>query len=292
MFPIVSREKFIGLSTEAKPTASQLAGATFLEYDTGLLKIHNGVEWVIKADPEPFLYRIAEGKITGKERWFKIAHNPTLSTAAIISPNNLASYVWPAEGKQPVLASSSVEDDPDKGGEVAGTGIHAVTVTYLDEDYIERTEDVALNGTTEVTMVADDVLRINHITAKTVGSGGSAAGGIYIKDATGGNVIGWIAATNNCNRVGVYTVPAGKTLYVTDAKLSATHTAANKRAIIRLASRQGGIFRSVFETSIDNNVASFDFTMPLRFTEETDLFWRGVSDGTASINVFAGGWLE
>lgn len=242
-------------------------------------------------DPEPYLYQIASGKVTGKESWYKIAYNPSLGTSAMIMPNDQETYVWPTANKQPVLASSSAEDDPDKGGEVAGTGVHEVTVTYLDENFAEQTEDAELNGTSEVTMVADDVRRINNIQAKTVGTGGNAAGNIYIKDANGGNIIGYIAAGNNCNRVGVYTVPAGKTLHITSFKISGVHTAANKRAIVRVSYRLGGVFVTGFETALVEGAVSLDLDMPLTLPAETDMKATGVSDGTATVHVFANGWV-
>ena len=292
----IARGKFIGLSTDTKPvqaTADVPIGSTFFAYDTGLLYIsRDGTNWVIKNDPEPYLYQISEGKITGKESWFKIAYNPTVSSSAIIMPNDQAAYVWPTADAQPVLASSSAEDDPEKADTNPGTGIHEVTVTYLDTDFAEQSEDVELNGTAEVTMTAANVRRINNIQAKTVGTGGSAAGNIYVKDATGGNIIGYLALGNNCNRVGIYTVPAGQTLYITDFKISGVHTAANKRAIIKLARKIGDIFTTIFETTIVEGTANLSLSMPIKLTEKTDMFLRGVSDGTATIHVFANGWIE
>jgi hypothetical protein len=292
----IAKGRWIGLSTDTKPvaaTADVPIGATFYAYDVDILYIsYDGTNWTIKTDPEPYLYRIAEGKITGKESWFKIAYNPTLGASAIIMPNDQASYTWPTADKQPVLASSDAEDDLEKADTNPGTGIHEVTVTYLDTDLAEQTEDVELNGTAEVTMTADNVRRINNIQAKTVGTGGSAAGNIYIKDATGGNIIGYIAAGNNCNRVGVYTVPAGKTLYITELTFSGVHTAANKRAIVKLSKSTGGVFTTCIETTLVEAPITYRLTMPLVFDAETDMMFRGLSDGTATVHIFANGWVE
>jgi hypothetical protein len=290
----IARGKYIGLSTDTKPTqaASDVpVGSTFLEYDTQkLYTTYDGTNWAVKNDPKPFLYQIAEGNVTGKESWYKIAYNPTLETSAIIMPNDQASYIWPTANKQPVLASSDSEDDGTSSP--PGTGVQEVTITYLDENLAEQTEDIALNGTSEVTMTADNVRRINNIQAKTAGSGGNAAGNIYIKDATGGNIIGYIAAGNNCNRVGVYTVPAGKTLHITSFKISGVHTAANKRAIIKVSYRSGDVFVTGFETALVEGSVSLGLDMPLTLDAETDMKISGVSSGNATVHVFANGWTE
>lgn len=41
--------RFIGLSTDTKPTAEVKAGATFFESNTGFLYIYNGYAWVLKS---------------------------------------------------------------------------------------------------------------------------------------------------------------------------------------------------------------------------------------------------
>lgn len=292
----IAKGRFIGLSTDTKPVVASAdvpIGSTFYAYDIDVLYItYDGTNYAIKSDPEPYSYRVAEGKITGKESWFKIAYNPTLSSSALIMPNDQAAYVWPTANKQPVLASSSAEDDLEKADTNAGTGIHEVTVTYLDVNLAEQTEDIELDGTTEVTMTATNVRRINNLQAKTVGTGGSAAGNIYLKDATGGNVLGYIATGNNCNRVGVYTVPADKTLYVSELTISGVHTAANKRAIVKLAKGNGSFFTTCLETTLVDAPVSYQLSMPLVFAAETDMMFKGLSNGTATVHVFATGWTE
>jgi hypothetical protein len=204
-------------------------------------------------------------------------------------PNDQAAYVWPTANKQPVLASSDGEDD---GGSPAGTGLQELTVTYLDENFAEQTEDVTLTGASEVTMTADNVRRINNIEAKTVGSTGYAVGNVYVKDATGGNIIGYVAAGDNSNQVGVYTVPAGKTLNVTDVKISGVHTAANKRAIVRIEKNVGDVFFTIFETALVDTPVQMALSSPIVLPEQTDVRVSGVSDGTATVHLFISGWTE
>lgn len=44
--------RFIGLSTDTKPTTDVSAGATILEYDTGSLFVYTGSNWILKLSPD------------------------------------------------------------------------------------------------------------------------------------------------------------------------------------------------------------------------------------------------
>ena len=51
---VTTIKRFIGLSTDTKPTGVPV-GATFLEYDTGNLMVtHNGTNWALKEAPATF----------------------------------------------------------------------------------------------------------------------------------------------------------------------------------------------------------------------------------------------
>jgi len=215
--------------------------------------------------------------------WRRMALNPALSSAAIISPQG-GVYPWPAAAGQPTVVSSSANDA------AAGTGARTIAITYLDNLYAEKTETVTINGTGDVTMVADNVLRINNINVLTVGSGGVTAGNISVK--IGSDTIGYIAAGNNCIRQGVYTVPAGRRLFIDTFNTSVTHSASNKRAIIGLRRRVGGLFNSLWEIALTDGFASERLVYPLVMEEKQYFFLSGSSDGTAIVHFFVEGWQE
>ena len=212
----------------------------------------------------------------------RMAFNPALGTAATITPQGGA-YQWPTAVFQPVVASSNAVDA------AAGTGARTIRVSYLDGDYAEQSEIVTLNGTTNVTMAAEDVLRIQDVRVVTAGSGGVTAGNITVKNADA--TVGYIGAGYNCNRQGVFTVPAGRRLFIVGVKLSATHTASNKRAILAITRRTGAIFNTLWEAAMPDGAFEESFSFPLILPEKTDFFCRGVSDGTATVHMFIEGWL-
>ena len=54
MVLVTAIQKYIGLSTDDKPTAS--AGSRFYETDTGITYIHDGATWQVKYGGEEFGY--------------------------------------------------------------------------------------------------------------------------------------------------------------------------------------------------------------------------------------------
>lgn len=130
-------------------------------------------------------------------------------TAASISEVLVSAraYVEQSGQAQRSVQSTSVQD---KAG---GSGSVAVRITYLDSNYVLKTEDVALNGTTKVNTVATDIRFIEKF---QVIQGAAAAGAIKLMDGTGGG------ASEFCGiGIGTYDaflchhyVPAGKSGYV------------------------------------------------------------------------------
>ena len=165
---------------------------------------------------KPYDTGVAEGDIAGHTSFRKLGYNPTVGTALedIWLQSNV--YVFPTVAQQMELVSTSAEDDPDKGAGVPGTGIHTVTIVYLDGSYVQRTEDINLNGTGVVTTTAVNILRVNDIRAKTVGSTYAAVGTITIRNLADTPVYRDIQATYTKGRTSAYTVPHGQTLYLNE----------------------------------------------------------------------------
>ena len=217
------------------------------------------------------------------EYWRRPCYNLAVETTkAIISPQGGA-YVFPTAEVQPTVESSSADDAAD------GTGARTILITYLDDNFAEHTETVTLNGTSAVTMTADNVYRINDVGVVTAGSGGVTAGNISVK--SGSDTLAYILAGNNCNRQGVYTVPAGKRLFMTGFKIGVTHGAGNKRAFVGLAKKDGAIFNTAWETALTDGFADEELKFPLIFAEGIDIYFVGSSNGTATVHIFAEGWL-
>jgi hypothetical protein len=130
------------------------------------------------------------------------------------------------------IVSSSVEDDPDKGSAVAGTGIHTVTLYYLDNTFAEKSVDITLNGTAAVATSVSDIYRVQNLRAKVCGTGGKAAGNISLSEHSGTTYkYGYIATGHTRQRQCVWTVPLGQTLYITSVSFAVGGATKEKCAV-------------------------------------------------------------
>lgn len=129
----------------------------------------------------------------------------TTSTSEILV--SLRPYTEQGSDAQRAVQSSSVQDKS------TGTGAAAVRITYLNSNYVLKTEDVVLNGTTKVNTVGTDIRFVERF---EVIQGNVAAGSISLLNGTGGGATefcGISSATTEAFLCHHY-VPAGKRAWV------------------------------------------------------------------------------
>lgn len=245
---------------------------------------------------------IGEGNVPGHTLFEKYAINDDVDKAAEEDIWSVGgTYSWLNSATTLSAVSSSVEDDPDKGAGVPGTGIWSIRIYYLDTSFIEKTTDVTLNGTTEVTVSANDIYRINRIRPLTIGTGLKAAGNIDVKlPAPASTVYTRIATGFNKGRQLIYTVPYGKTLYIKFLSGSIGGTTAPKYGRFTLYSTYDNISgsRNAWMTSYSETGQSSGFwsiTLPgaLKFIAGSDIKMSvNVLDDNCYVTGSIRGWLE
>jgi hypothetical protein len=248
----------------------------------------------------PYLYDISEGNVEGHTSWEKYAINDDVDSAAeedVWCVGGLYSWLTAEAGL--AVISSSVEDDFDKTP--AGTGIHSVRIYYLDHDFIERTTDVELNGTTEVNTSVTNIYRVNRIRPLAIGTGLKAAGNIDVKArAAGTTIYSRIATGFTKGRQLIYTVPYGKTLFIAQASGSIGGTEATKYGRFTLRSTWDNVsltsnawMTAYSELGQQSGFFSFKYECPMSFPAGSDIVvsCKSLNDNsyvTASLR----GWLE
>jgi len=137
------------------------------------------------------------------------ADNATVGTSFETITNTNADQVLPviAGADIDVVSASAADDD-------GSTGATAVRVTYLDEEFNQYSQDVTMNGTTEVEMTEQNISFIQKAEVISSGTGLAAAGAITIADVTGGGVHAVIDAGSKESGNCTWKVPAGHTGYV------------------------------------------------------------------------------
>ena len=152
---------------------------------------------------------VAADTVTNVELVQPYADNATIGTSFETISNTNADQVLPViAGADIDVVSGSGSDD------VGSTGATEVTVTYLDDNFNQYTQAVAMNGATEVEMTEQNISFIQKAEVTASGTGLAAAGAITIADVTGGGVHALIDAGSKESGNCTWKVPAGHTGYV------------------------------------------------------------------------------
>jgi len=183
----------------------------------------------------------------------------------------------------------------------AKAGAQCVKIDYLDANYIEKSEIVFLNGTTVVNTVNTDLYRINRFTIIVTGSNAKPTGNISIRNIADTPVYGYITAGYTRERRIMYTVPSGKTLYVTSGTFGYGYTH-NSTHFCRIYTRAnidstinrltGNIFYPYSEFICANNTIVRMFECPRKLPEKTDIKVSAIADYAGICTVALRGWLE
>jgi len=281
--------------------ATRFIGTGDLEYE------YKVVDGKPRISAMPYTYDIAEGNITNHTNWSKIGYHAAISTNELeMMPWASAGagygwkYPWPTGALTMTLVSDSAEDDPVVVGTGAvGTGAHTVTVYYLTTVFVEKSITVTLNGTAAVA-VASDIYRVQNMRIATCGTAGWAVGNLRLATSVP-QTYGYISATKTRMRQCVWTVPTGKTLYVTQIGFSCAQQAASK--YVRFTTRanfddksgivlQRGLFMPYNEIALNNTAYIRELNPPTKLIATTDLMVTAVSDAAAVGTCSLRGWIE
>jgi len=165
-------------------------------------------------------------------------------------------YPWASlDASETLFVISTDTDDTD-----------TVLLEGLDENYLPLTESVQMTGQTAVATVN----QFKRIYRMEYNHGTINEGTVTARTVSGaGVVVAQIDPTLAQTLMAVYTVPAGFTAYLTNLDFS---TNKGKDAQCRLYVREfGRSFRIKHLTEVYENSYRYDFTVPLRFPEKTDL---------------------
>jgi hypothetical protein len=205
-------------------------------------------------------------------------------------------YVFPAAAQQMHVVSTSASDT------ASGIGTRTVKIHYLDANYAEHVETVTLNGTTPVNTVATNILRVQKMHSFSTGSNGYPVGDIALKNTAGTVTYSQMKANRNTAQQCIWTVPAGKTLYLSQWFAASGAASSNHftQVILRATawdgySVTGGGFVTVDPISVQDASVVQPFNIPVKIPAQSDIKVSAISDaGAANVVVTASisGWYE
>ena len=210
---------------------------------------------------EPWGLQVSRGQIPFHETVFKYGYNPLIINANETIWDVGGIYAYPSSAVAMTATSASGASDSGVTGVIIG----------LDTNYNEVSEAFTLNGSGTYT-TTQTFLRVYraYITGAT-----APVGNINI--ANGGTTYARITAGENQTLMLVYTVPAGKTLYID--KGTATHGTDTAGAFmtVRFSVRsEGSVFRTAYKFDLIGDNIQFDFEYPLEVPEKSDVEVRAI----------------
>lgn len=225
---------------------------------------------------EPFDLQVARGQITGHKSLFKFGNNSDINGSLETIWSHGGLYVYPTSAIQMKVSSSSADDT------ALGTGARTVSVQGLDQNYNEVAETVTLTGQTEV-LTTTTFIRVFRAFVITAGSGGSAAGTIYVGTGTvtagvPATVYAEITLGENQTTMATWTVPAGYTMYVYRGTFSAASNNVAQYILGKFMVRPlGGVFRNAADVTVNSSTVQYDFEIPLAVPEKSDIEARAIA---------------
>lgn len=225
---------------------------------------------------EPFELQVARGLIAGHKPLFKFGVNPDNNGTLETVWSHSSLYVYPTTATVMKVSSTSADDT------AAGTGARTMLVAGLDANYNEISETVTLNGQSAV-LTTNSFLRVFRAYVVTAGSGGTAAGTLYVGDGTvtsgvPATVYAMIDVGDNQTNMAMWTVPAGYTLYIHRGTFSAASNNAAQYVLGKFMVRPfGGVFRNAADITVNSNVFGYDFEIPLAVPEKSDIEARAIA---------------
>lgn len=244
----------------------------------------------------PYLYDIALGNLPGHDLVIINGRNPDIDNTMEDVWEIGGLYVFPpAGGIQLSIQSTSAADA------ATGTGARTVDIDVLLADFTPLTITITLTGTTPVLTSQANILRVNRFHVMTAGTGGVAAGNITIKNVAQTITYGQISTGLNSQRQVIYTVPAGKNLYITAWKYHVGASATGKYAefLLRAQTSDDNELTAVFhikdESSYVDGGTTIVLPAPIKILATADVRISAISDSAnANAICIAGfsGWVE
>jgi hypothetical protein len=239
---------------------------------------------------EPFELQVSRNQILGHSPANIFGYGTTSATAGVFRTvwENMATtdYVFPTSASTMTLVST------------VNTDTATITITGLDASYNQISENLVLNGTTNVTTV-NSYFRINNI-AVSLGSATNPTGVVTLSVSTtvyaqiNTQVVNGVTESIGTSQMGVYTVPNGYTFYGYryGAYSSFNGNTANYTTYRALSNSSSGVQRVIVETPY-NTTYEVQRHFPFPYVAGTDLRFQIASSAAtaAVVSINIGGVL-
>ena len=231
-----------------------------------------GVLNTINTD-KPFNQQIAESLKIGYDTEFKFGQNALVGATEEVIWDAGGSYIFLTAAETMKVVSNEANDSID------GSGAHLVAIFGLNANYDETFQIISMDG---VDTVQTDTafLRVFRAVVLTSGTDSPTAdaneGTITISASSTLTLQAQINPRNGQTLMCVYTVPRGKTAYITGISFG---TGEGKECTFKGKFRNGvgGAFSVKYSLTLFQSAFFGDLAIPLRVPEKIDIVITGIS---------------
>lgn len=231
---------------------------------------------------------LARGFIGGQSPVAKSGANPSITSSSTedITFSGVINWLQAA-------TTVRIKAGGDANDTAAGTGAQSITVMGLDENWDEAEEDIVTAGASASSVTTTTFIRVYDAYVKDVGTyTGANTGNIVIENGSGGTDLLTIGAGKGESESSEFTIPAGKTGYLTRA---AADVDAGKAADMIMWQRQNADDvstpfsgkRIVIEFPQLIGMVREKFDSYRSFPAKTDLWWTGTTGSGSAPSVQA-----
>lgn len=238
---------------------------------------------------------LASGDISNKSVNHKFGRNASVGTSW--------EDIWSVGGDYNFLTAAATLEviGLDANDTAAGTGAREVTICGLDATGLDISEAVATNGTSASSATSLSFLRVNRCFVSAVGTyGGSNFDDITIRVSGAGSTLASIQGAETTgtasygagqSELGVFSVPAGKTCFITHLTINVDGTKTINIKLVHRADLDDIVApmsarRTIWGLDAVGGYVTQEFDSYLTFTEKSDIWFRAItSTGTSAVDI-------
>lgn len=238
-------------------------------------------------------YNVARGKVPGALpiASYGFREAGAGETNRVVWPNGIFTLP-PAAGVQMSIVSTDANDS------AAGSNVQKLEMHYLDANLIEKEEVIITNGLTPVLTVATDIRFINCLHVHEIGTVAEAAGDIIASN--GGTTYAQVSQGDVRCTSSMRMIQAGKVCYIAGVVGGGVSGTSAAKVILKIAASELDAFQYTDPlilfpyggVAVQDTSETFNFPIPLRFTEGAVVGMILSTDKAATITASWFGWLE
>ena len=228
----------------------------------------------------------AQGKIGKITAWDKFGYNTGIGTSAeVIWEYGGSTYA----GHLTSASSLRIKAGGDAKDATGGTHARKIVIEGLDQNFAETSAEVVTNGASASSLTTTQFIRVHRVYVTDTGAYGNANEANMTIETSGGDVVAVMGAGYGQTHMAIYTVPAGKTLYLSRAEAFADQT--GREYVVKIYQRldaddstapvSAARVMHIFTTS-NPSAQTLNLNGATAFPAKTDIWVTGVGDSAGN----------